>query len=325
MAKPVRISSMIGPAFPPSPKEGSWLAVCVGVLGSNDSGCRSMEREYDVAISFLSSDAPDGARVAFIRVTETGGTDLWIRDLERGSETKLTETDGFNYLPLWTPDGTIVTFASDRGDGVQLYARPVDLSGETELLAPTEGMSAPGSWSRDGQTLVYSALNAQGDMDIWRLPVGGDPVAFLATEFFEGGARLSPNGKWLAYVSNQAGENRVFVQAFPEGGSVFPISTGPGIAATWSHDGRELFYRRGDQMWVVDVEAEPAFRAESPRLLFEASYATDLLGLGAPNYDVSLNGQQFLMVRSGAAAEAPGYVVVQNWFEELTRLVPTGQ
>ena len=125
-------------------------------------------------------------------------------------------------------------------------------------------------------------------------------MKFLATEFNERAPRLSPNGKWLAYVSNQAGEDRIQVTAFPDRSQMFPVSTGPGTEAVWSRDGRELFYRTGNQLWVVEV---------------------DPYSFGTPYYDVSLDGQQFLMVRPGAGPGA-SFVVVENWFEELKERVP---
>ena len=103
---------------------------------------------------------------------------------------------------------------------------------------------------------------------------------------------------------------------------MFPVSTGPGTEAVWSRDGRELFYRTGNQLWVVEVETEGGFTAERPTLLFERPYMLDPYSFGAPYYDVSLDGQQFLMVRSGTDAETPGFVVVENWFEELKQRVP---
>ena len=110
--------------------------------------------------------------------------------------------------------------------------------------------------------------------------------------------------------------------AFPDGGQVFPVSTGPGTEAVWSRDGTELFYRNGNQLWVVEVETEGGFTWGIPTLLFEGPYMTQPYRDGVPNYDVSLDGQQFLMVRGAQAAETPGFVVVENWFEELKRLVP---
>ncbi len=123
-------------------------------------------------------------------------------------------------------------------------------------------------------------------------------------------------------MSDRTGENRVYVQAFPEGGSVIPISTGPGSEAIWSPTGQELFYRNGDQLWAVEVETEPGFDPGTPTVLFEEPYATDPLGLGYPTYDVSLNGQQFLMVRDNSPNETRGYIIVLNWHEELLERVP---
>ena len=270
--------------------------------------------------------SPDGTRVALRKLSETWDEDIWIRDLARGSEERLTET-GLNRSPVWTPDGTMVTFQSNRTGLYHLYSRPVDHSRETELILTSEFHKMPGSWTPDGQTLVYYANNASGpagDRDIWMLPDDSDAVEFLATELNERGPRLSPNGNWLAYVSNQSGEDQIRVTAFPDGGQVVTVSTGPGAEAVWSRDGQELFYRNGDELWVVDVETESAFTAGRPRLLFEAPYDLEVYSgiAGYANYDVSLDGQQFLMVRSGAAAEAQAFTVVENWFEELKERVP---
>ena len=269
--------------------------------------------------------SPEGTRVAFSRRNEGGDHDIWIRDLERGLETRLTESSSIDRYPLWSLDGKMVAFHSNRTDRYDLYSRPVDLNRETELLLQTSEQGAggnPGAWSPDGQTLIYYDTDSSGQRDIWTLPPGGDPAVFLATAFNERAPRLSPNGKWLAYISNQAGEDRVYVTPFPDGGQVFPVSTGPATEAVWSRDGRELFYRNGDQMWVVAAETEPEFISGRPELLFNAPYLADLNAAGNPNYDVSLDGQQFLMVRSGEAAETPGFVVVENWFEELKERVP---
>ena len=267
--------------------------------------------------------SPDGTRVAFQRPARPDGEDVWIRDLSSGLETKLTETSGFNQWPIWMPDGQTVTFASDLlSGGFHPHARPVDLSRDTELIARTGIVSAPGSWTSDGQTLVYHAAFLESKADIWTRTLRADPVEFFATDFNEMQPRLSPNNKWLAYVSDRTGENRVYVRAFPEGGSVFPISTGRGSEAIWSPTGRELFYRNGDQLWAVEVETEPGFNAGTPTVLFEVPYATDALGLGYPSYDVSLDGQQFLMVRENSPNETPGYVIVQNWHQELLERVP---
>ncbi len=159
--------------------------------------------------------------------------------------------------------------------------------------------------------------------DIWTLPLGGDPAPFQDTPFDERAPRVSPDGHWVAYVSNLAGQDRVYVQPFPEGGRVIPISTGGGTEPVWSRDGRELFYRDGTQLLVARVATQPTFTVERSTVLFEEPYATDPVFGGIPNYDVSLDGQRFLMVESTGAGESATVTLVQNWFEELKRLVPT--
>ena len=163
-------------------------------------------------------------------------------------------------------------------------------------------ISAPrrnASWKRPAKGISSTACPARGHQmgrpsstqrpvpggcqtsRIWRLPVGGEPEAFLETQFNERAPRLSPNGKWLAYVSNQAGEDRIQVTAFPDGGQVFTVSMGLGTEAVWSRDGRELFYRTGNQLWAVEVETEGGFTAERPTLLFEGQYMRDSYGVSS--------------------------------------------
>ena len=267
--------------------------------------------------------SPDGSRVLFHQGSTTRG-DFWIRELDRGSEARLTATGNINVHPAWMPDGTSVTFARGTEPAFQLYWRPADLSREAALLRPTAHNANPGSWAPDGETLVYYSSDLN-NRDIWTLPLEGEPVPFLESPFNDVGPRLSPNGKWLAYVSDQAGEDRVFVKAFPDGGEVFSVSTGSGTEVVWGRDGAELFYRSGLEMWAVDVETEGRFAAGRPRFLFEAGFTFEPFNGpagGYANYDVSLDGEQFLMVRRNVAAEAAAFVVVENRFEELKRLVP---
>ena len=150
------------------------------------------------------------------------------------------------------------------------------------------------------------------------LPLNGEATSFLATSFNERSAMFSPDGRWLAYASNESGRSEVYVQAYPGPGGKWPISIEGGTEPMWSRDRRELFYRQGNKMMAVAVKTVPTFTADKPRLLFEGPYATSTL---APYYDVSLDGQRFLMIK---AAEGPTQInVVLNWFEELKRLVPT--
>jgi Tol biopolymer transport system component len=278
----------------------------------------------------------DGSQVAFEQASAgIAAPDIWVRHLARGVDRRLTVSAANDIGPIWTPDDTSVTFGSDRDDPdtLNLYQRPVDLSAPAERVLDVtvhedEQASPPeerdlnlGSWAPDG-TLVYYHRHAAGDRDIWSLPPGGTPEVFLATTSSESAPRVSPNGRWLVYVSDQTGEYRVYVQAFPAGGAVHPISPGLGTEPVWSRDGRELFYRSGQQMTAVGVDTGPTFAAHGNELLFQWPYNPPRGG-SVPNYDVSLDGQQFLMVQPTGAAGTAELTIVLDWFEDLTRLVPT--
>ena len=264
----------------------------------------------------------DGKLIAFVRA-EGGEGNYWIREIETEREWRLTD-DGNNTFAAWTPNSATLTFGSDRAGNFEIYSRPVDLSAESERLLETTIDTVPGSWSPDGETLVYYEVNDDGTArNIWAMSDGSEPVPILQTQYNERAPRLSPDGEWMAYVSNRSGEDRVYVQRFPDGGRVISISVGPAAEPVWSRDGTELFYRNGNELWAVEVETEPDFVPATPVLLFEEPYENDAdSNLGNPNYDVSLDGERFLMIARESAGNTSGLVLVQNWLEELKELVP---
>ena len=144
-------------------------------------------------------------------------------------------------------------------------------------------------------------------------------MPFLVTIFDERSAMFSPRGNWIAYVSNESGQDEVYVQPYPGPGGKWAISTGGGSEPVWSRQGGELFYRSGDRMMVVSVTTEPTFSSSAPQVLFEERYQPEITG--NPGYDVSLDGKQFLMVKQ--TQRKAGLTVVLNWFEELKARVPT--
>jgi Tol biopolymer transport system component len=148
---------------------------------------------------------------------------------------------------------------------------------------------------------------------------------FLRTRFDESVPRFSPDGRWLAYISNESGQFEIYVQPYPGPGGEWQISTEGGTEPAWNPNGRELFYRSGDKMMTVDIATQPGLAAGKPRLLFQGRY--QLTQGTSPNYDVSPDGQRFLMLKpSETEASAPTQInVVLNWFEELKRKVPTGK
>jgi Tol biopolymer transport system component len=181
------------------------------------------------------------------------------------------------------------------------------------------------SWSPDGQMLAYFEVNPDTQRDIWVLRMGDRKAQpFLRTRFDEAVPQFSPDGRWLAYISNESGRYEIYVQAFPGPGGKWQISTEGGTEPAWNRNGHELFYRSGDKMMAVDIATLPSFSVGKPKILFEGRY--DLAPFPSTNYDVSPDGQRFLMVKpSEQEAAATQIIVVQNWFEELKQKVPTGK
>jgi len=270
--------------------------------------------------------SPDGGRVA-VEITGTEN-DIWVYDTARNTLTRLT-FEGNNQQAQWTPDGKRVTFRSDRAGPFNLFWKLADGTGAVERLTTSEFRQNPGSWSPDGQFLAFHQQPSVGssatNRDIWILPLEGErkPQAILQTQFNELAPVFSPDGRWLAYVSDESGRSEIYVRPFPkvEEGK-WQISTDGGVEPRWAPNGRELFYRTASdgQMMVVDITTGPTFGAGTPRLLFEGSYQSG--AIGAAFYDVTPDGQRFVMVQAQQGAGAPIHVV-ENWFEELKRLVPT--
>jgi len=175
--------------------------------------------------------------------------------------------------------------------------------------------------------LAFTEVDPTTGWNIWVLEIEGDRKArpFLQTPSNEGGAAFSSDGRWLAYQSDEAGRWEVYVRPFPGPGGKSQISTEGGTEPVWSRDGRELFYRNGDKMIVAAVETKPGFAAGKPKLLFEGHYETSIYPY-EPNYDVSPDGQRFLMIKASEQESAATQLnVVLNWSDELRRLAPAGK
>ena len=275
--------------------------------------------------------SPDGRRVA-LGIVEQGSQTL-LYDLSRETLTRLTFEGNANLNPVWTPDGKRIAFESNREGPYNVFWQLADGSGGLERLTTSEYLHAPMSWSPDGQLLAFVEVTPTTGVDIWVLRMG-DPSPgsgqvrkaqpFLRTPFNEGAARFSPDGRWLAYISDESGRFEVYVQSYPGPGGKWQISTEGGTEPVWTRNGRELFYRSGDKMMAVDVATQPGFAAGKPRMLFEGPYEPAQIPVA--NYDVSPDGQRFLMLKPVEQAQAaPTQInVVLNWFEELKRRVPPG-
>jgi serine/threonine-protein kinase len=266
-------------------------------------------------------------------ITEAGKRDIWIYDLIRDTLTRLT-FEGFNDFPIWTPDGKRVAYRSQRADGYNIFWKPADGSGTEERL-PTvgTGSQAPYSFSPDGRTLFYQELDTKTSYDLWVLPLQGEskPQPFLQTPFSERSPLLSPDGRWLAYSSDESGRYEIYVRPFPGPGGKWQISTEGAAEVTWSPKGNELFFRTGQQrekMMVVDIQTQASLSAGKPRQLFEGPYANNIANATeSADYSMAPDGQRFLMLKPKEQQQTAALTqinVVQNWFEELKRRVPAG-
>ncbi len=197
-----------------------------------------------------------------------------------------------------------------------------DGGGQPERLSDSESLQIPESWSPDGQTLAFSELSPETGYDIWMLSLDGERTAqpFLQSRSNERYAAFSPNGRWIAYTSDESGRREVYVRSFPEPGAKRQVSTEGGFDPLWNPNGRELFYRRDGQMLAVETKTDGELVLGTPRLLFESdSYMSQ-----ESSYDVSADGERFVMIDRGGSVPPPReLVLVQNFAEEVKRLVPT--
>ena len=267
--------------------------------------------------------SPNGQRLA---VTIHG--DIWVYDIARGTLTRLT-FEGSKTRPLWSHDGSRIAFGTLKEGAMNLSWIAADGSGGEELLATSENPPLPMSWSPDGLWLAYVQTTPTTKSDLWILPLQGDPRQagagrkprlFLQTPFSDAAARFSPDGHWLVYHSDESGQYEVYARPFPGPGGKIQISTEGGRAPLWPRNGRELFYLNADKMMVVDVQTQPTLRPGTPRLLFKEWYENDP---GNRSYDVTLDGERFLMLQASEQVSAATQInVVLNWFEELKAKVP---
>jgi serine/threonine-protein kinase len=265
--------------------------------------------------------SPDGSRVAV--TIEEGESHVWVYDTRRDALTRLTFEGGVNLLGAWTPDGKRIAFSSTRAGPQNPFWQPADGSGTPERLLTSENVTSPTSFSPDGQTMLLVDVSPESGFDIAGLRLSDRKAEpYLRTRFFEGGATFSPDGRWVAFTSDEPGRHEVFVQPYPGPGGKWQVSTDGGAEPVWNPNGKELFFRGGNKMMVVDVTIGSAFSAGKPRMLFEAEYVPTPASLA--NYDVSADGQRFLMLKPGDQAQAVTQInVVTNWAEELKRRLPT--
>jgi len=255
--------------------------------------------------------SPDGQRIAL--QIDQATVEIWVYDLGRMTFTRLVH--GWDHgSPVWSPDGTRVMFESNRST-FALFWQLADGSGpEERLTADLPAYANVDSWSPDGRFLVFTQYN-QGDRDLWIWSATDRKSSpLLQTPASESDARVSPDGHWIAYQSNQSGRFEVYVRAFPGLSQSWQVSLDGGTLPVWARNGRELFFRKDNLMMAVDVSTNPGFTTGRPKRLFEGAYLQD-----TGSYDVAPDGH-FLMIKDERRALTE-LVLVQNWFEDLKRRV----
>jgi serine/threonine protein kinase/Tol biopolymer transport system component len=270
--------------------------------------------------------SPDGRRLA-VSISRDH-SDIWILDLDRSTRSQFTFDPAFEGNSLWSPDGGRVAFTSTRDASANIFWRPADGSGPAEQITKSENSLWPHSWSRDGQILAFAEVKTDGNIDLGLLSLEGEPTIrplLTSPSTSEDNPVISPDGRWIAYTSDETGRNEVYIQSFPNLGGKWPVSTEGGEQPFWSPNGRELFYHNGEAMMAVTIEAKPSLTPGKSTKMFEGPYVFGR----SRNYDVSPDGQRFLMIKEGeekaGTSARTELILVENWFEELKRLVPTGK
>jgi Tol biopolymer transport system component len=268
----------------------------------------------DLAIS------PDTQRVAL--TLEGSQPMVWLHDFQRGTTTRFTFGSAAANRAIWSPDGMMLIFASNRDGGQNLYQKPADGSKNEELVLKSTS-ALPTSWSRDGRFVLYTAQDPKTNDDVWVLPIkgGGKPFPLLQSNSNETFAEFSPDGHWVAYTSDESGREEIYVrQFFPDAkqataspGAKWQISTDGGSQPRWRGDGKELYYRSADnKIMAVEIAIVPSFRAGVPKVLFQAPPVALPLPVFR-QWDMASDGKRFLFITPSAASAQAPFTVVLNW------------
>jgi eukaryotic-like serine/threonine-protein kinase len=262
--------------------------------------------------------SPDGQRLA--TAVENPGYDIWTYDFSSGGASLDRLTSGGTHAwPVWSADGTHITFNSTADTGVlNLFWKRADGSGSEERLTRADRLQIPDSWSPDGHYLAFTDSDRGGRRFVAILDrSAGTTTPFHQTEFDEGGPMFSPDGRWLAYSSNESGQPEVYVRPFPGPGEKRRVSSDGGSCPVWARNGRELFYRSGRQLLAVDVAPGPSFQSGVPHVLFEGAF---LPAVQHATYDVNANAQRFIMILDRTVDTRPTQIAITlNWLDKSRR------
>jgi Tol biopolymer transport system component len=331
---------LTGEAVPVAEGIGRFLATALALFSVSDTGVLIYRSQYlqDSQLTWFDRGgkqlgtvgppgvwgvirlSPDEKRVALQRVDNEKGTyDIWVIELTRGTPTRLTFDPANDVYPAWSPDGSRIVFSSNRDGAANLYQKPSSGAGDDELLFKSDDAKLPTDWSPDGRYILYQDFS-QKDFDLWVLPLFEErkPALFLQTDFAELYGRFSPDGRWITYVSGESGRREVYVRSFPDAGGKWQISNGGGAQPHWRRDGRELFYLTAEKkLMAVEVNGSSAtFEAGIPKPLFDLRINSTN---GFSDYDVTADGQRFLVNTLVEQNVRSPVTVVMNWTADLKR------
>ncbi|MBZ5498056.1 MAG: protein kinase [Acidobacteriia bacterium] len=272
---------------------------------------------------FVPRLSPDDRRIAYATLGRE--RQIWVYDIGTGTNIRLTG-EGRAGDPIWAPDGKRIAFYWSKSLSSNIFWQPYDQSSLMERLTTSTYSQYPSSWSHGSKTIAMIEDNPNTGLDIVFLDTSSGKVSpFLNSKYRERYPEFSPNGTWIAYTSDDSRRDEIYVRPVAGTGGKWPITNDGGLQPMWARNGRQIFYRRQDQVWVVDIQTEGGFAISNRRMLFERPGYTE--GAYIRSYDVSLDSQRFLVVKNGPSKPTPvtEMILVQNWFEELRRLVPTGK
>ena len=270
-------------------------------------------------LCFTPKISPDGKRIAMTCSEAGRAPDIWTYDIQREAFTRITFGAASETNPLWTHDGKRLIYQSEQPQ-YDLYWKASDGTGSEELLLNSPHDKEIGAVSRNGKILIYSENNPETAADLWVLPLNGKGKAelWLQTPFNEASPSLSPDGNWLAYVTDESRRREVYIQPFPEHGERIQVSTEGGDMPVWSPNGQELFYMTGSKLMVVPVINGKKLQFGKPSTIFDFEVGSDK----AFNYDISPDKAWFVGLQRDPTAPPDNIEIVLNWFEELKERVP---
>jgi Tol biopolymer transport system component len=267
--------------------------------------------------------SPDESRLAAAAMDETATnrSNIWVMDLSRGTYAKLTSYRVNDWYPTWSPDGRKLAFSSSKDGPFNIFVRTASANGIDKPMASSPSMKWVSSWSSDGKFLAYWALTSQTRGDIWLIPTtGGEPFSFLQSEHDELQPEFSPDGRWIAYTSDESERYEIYVRRFdgrPATGAALRVSIDGGTHPKWRRDSKELFFLAPDhKLMAAEIRSSPSITAAVPKALFQTHIQSANFLTG---YAVAGNGQRFLMNTPAEDAESGPVTVIVNWNPQSKR------